>query len=181
MVTSSNGYIFRVTGPLCGEFTGHRWIPLTKASEAELWCFYIHCHLLIWTTFRLEGYMLFCRKSHTHYLLHVTATLLDREYLYLHMVHHARASKGSLRSDCEVHHFYIRGCQQCQVSDLIIYAWNQLHNTTYANNLRVVRQLMEWMGQDAIKTSHRVRVTWQSTHPPHATKFLGVSEVFPIS
>ena len=31
--------IFRVTGPLWGEFTGHRWIPLTKASDAELWCF----------------------------------------------------------------------------------------------------------------------------------------------
>ena len=25
MVTSSNGNIFRVTGHLCGEFTGHRW------------------------------------------------------------------------------------------------------------------------------------------------------------
>ena len=25
--------------PLCGEFTGQRWIPLTKASDAELWCF----------------------------------------------------------------------------------------------------------------------------------------------
>ena len=36
MMTSSNGNIFRVTGPLCGEFTGHRWIPLTKASDAEL-------------------------------------------------------------------------------------------------------------------------------------------------
>ena len=22
-----------------GEFTGHRWIPRTKASDAELWCF----------------------------------------------------------------------------------------------------------------------------------------------
>ena len=39
MMTSSNGNIFRVTGPLCGEFAGHRWIPLTKASDAELWCF----------------------------------------------------------------------------------------------------------------------------------------------
>ena len=27
-MTSSNGNIFRVNGPLCGEFTGHRWIPL---------------------------------------------------------------------------------------------------------------------------------------------------------
>ena len=39
MMTSSNGNIFRVTVPLCAEFTGHRWIPLTKASDAELWCF----------------------------------------------------------------------------------------------------------------------------------------------
>ena len=39
MMTSSNGNIFRVTGHLCGEFTGHRWIPRTKASDAELWCF----------------------------------------------------------------------------------------------------------------------------------------------
>ena len=27
LMTSSNGNIFRVTGHLCGEFTGHRWIP----------------------------------------------------------------------------------------------------------------------------------------------------------
>ena len=39
IMTSSNGNIFRVTGPLCGEFTGHRWIAHTKASDAELWCF----------------------------------------------------------------------------------------------------------------------------------------------
>ena len=36
MMTSSNGNIFRVTGHLCGEFTGPRWIPRTKASNAEL-------------------------------------------------------------------------------------------------------------------------------------------------
>ena len=39
MMTSSNGNIFRVTGHLYGEFTGPRWIPRTKASDAELWCF----------------------------------------------------------------------------------------------------------------------------------------------
>ena len=33
MMTSSNGNIFRVTGPLCGEFTG----ACTKTSEAEIW------------------------------------------------------------------------------------------------------------------------------------------------
>ena len=39
MITSSNGNIFRVTGPLWGESTGHRCIPLTKASYAVVWCF----------------------------------------------------------------------------------------------------------------------------------------------
>ena len=38
MMTSSNGNIFRGTGHLCGKFTGPRWIPHTKASDAELWC-----------------------------------------------------------------------------------------------------------------------------------------------
>ena len=31
--------IFRVTGHLCVEFPGPRWIPRTKASHAEIWCF----------------------------------------------------------------------------------------------------------------------------------------------
>ena len=30
---------FPRTGPLCRVFPGHHWIPLTKASDAELWCF----------------------------------------------------------------------------------------------------------------------------------------------
>ena len=39
MMPSSNETIFRVIGPLGGEFAGHWWIPLTKASNAELLCF----------------------------------------------------------------------------------------------------------------------------------------------
>ena len=31
--------LLRVTGHLCREFTGPRWFPHTRASEAELWCF----------------------------------------------------------------------------------------------------------------------------------------------
>ena len=30
MMTSSNGNIFRVTGPLCGEFTGHGEFPTQR-------------------------------------------------------------------------------------------------------------------------------------------------------
>ena len=35
MMTSWNGSISRVTGPLCGDFTGHRWIPRRNASGAD--------------------------------------------------------------------------------------------------------------------------------------------------
>ena len=42
-IHSSNKFIYRhtvsVTGPLCGQITGQRWIPHTKASDAELECF----------------------------------------------------------------------------------------------------------------------------------------------
>ena len=40
MMTPSNGNIFCVTGYFSGEFTGHLWNPRTKASDAELWCFF---------------------------------------------------------------------------------------------------------------------------------------------
>ena len=33
--------IFHVTGPLGGESTVYRWIPPTKTSDAELWCFFL--------------------------------------------------------------------------------------------------------------------------------------------
>ena len=46
MMTSSNGNIFRVTGPLCGEFSGLRWIPRTKASDAELFFAFFDLHLI---------------------------------------------------------------------------------------------------------------------------------------
>ena len=38
MMTSSNKNIFRVTGLLCGEFTGHRWISRI-AQRPVTWSF----------------------------------------------------------------------------------------------------------------------------------------------
>ena len=40
IMTPSNGKNLRITGPLWGESTGHRWIPFIKASDAELWFFF---------------------------------------------------------------------------------------------------------------------------------------------
>ena len=42
MMTSSNGNFPRYW-PFAGGTTGHRWIPLTKANDAELWCFFDLC------------------------------------------------------------------------------------------------------------------------------------------
>ena len=39
MLTWSHVNISPATGPLWRESIGHRWISLTKASDAELWCF----------------------------------------------------------------------------------------------------------------------------------------------
>ena len=49
MMTSSNVNISRVTGPLWGESIGHRWIPLTKASDTERWCF-------LWSAAKTNGW-----------------------------------------------------------------------------------------------------------------------------
>ena len=43
MMTTSTRNIVCITGPLCGEFTDHQWIPLAKASDAALLMFYLMC------------------------------------------------------------------------------------------------------------------------------------------
>ena len=68
MMTSSNGNIFGVSGPLCGEFTGDRWIPHTKASDAGLWCFLYLLMICAW----INGWVNNCaagdfRPYCTHY------------------------------------------------------------------------------------------------------------------
>ena len=37
--------VWQGLAPLRGEFTGHRWMPHTKASDTELWCFFMICAL----------------------------------------------------------------------------------------------------------------------------------------
>ena len=70
MMTSSNGNIFCATGPLCGEFTGHQWIPLTKASLMfSLICTWIND---IWINNRDAGDLRHRRAQYD-----VTVMLLD--------------------------------------------------------------------------------------------------------
>ena len=56
MMTSKNGNIFRVTGPLCGEFTCQRWIHLMFSL--------ICARTNGWVNNRDTGYL---RRHRTHY------------------------------------------------------------------------------------------------------------------
>ena len=63
-MTSSNGNIFRVTGPLCGEFTGHRWIPPHKGQRrGALMVSLISAWINGWVNNRDDG-DLRCRCAH---------------------------------------------------------------------------------------------------------------------
>ena len=77
MMTSSNGNIFRVTGLSCGEFTGHRWIPHTKASDAELWYFLICAWINGWINNREVGDL---RRNRANYNVTVIQSMTGNIY-----------------------------------------------------------------------------------------------------
>ena len=79
-MTSSNGNIFRVTGPLCGEFVGHLWVPLPKASDAELWCFFICARIEDWVNNREAGDL---RRHREHYDVNVIINQSRRHEAYM--------------------------------------------------------------------------------------------------
>ena len=55
MVTSSNENIFCVTGPLCGEFTDHRWIPHKVQWRGALILSLIYAWINDWVNNREAG------------------------------------------------------------------------------------------------------------------------------
>ena len=66
MIRSLNGNTFRVTGPLRGEFTGHRYFTRTKAREVGLWVFFsfICARINCWVNNRETGDL---RRHCAHY------------------------------------------------------------------------------------------------------------------
>ena len=64
-MTSSNGNIFRVTGHLCGEFTGHRWISPHKGRWHGALMFSLICVWINdWVNDREAGDL---RRNRFHY------------------------------------------------------------------------------------------------------------------
>ena len=64
IMTSSNGNILRVTGPLCGWFTGHRWNPPTKSVTRSFEVFFDMRPNKRWVNHRSVGHL---RRYRSHY------------------------------------------------------------------------------------------------------------------
>ena len=81
ITTSSYAYgnIFCVTCPLCEDFFDDRWIPHTKASDAEFWCFLWKKNA--WVNNRDAGDL---RRHHARYDV-VTVTHLTQQNSITHV------------------------------------------------------------------------------------------------
>ena len=77
MMTSSNENIFRVTGHLCREFTVHRWIPHTKASDAEFDISLICAWINGWVNNREAGDLWRNRTNNNVTVMRQTNLLVD--------------------------------------------------------------------------------------------------------
>ena len=109
--------IFRVTVPMCREFAGHQWIPLTKASDAELWCFLWSAPLIPgWVNNRKAGDL---RRHRAHYdvtVMYVLSTAIDnadRKHFYdLNKIAHciSQHSVVVLTHCCLVMPYAVMGC-----------------------------------------------------------------------
>ena len=76
MMASSNGNSFRVTGPLCGEFTGHRWIPPYKGQRRGALVFSLICAWINgWVNNREAGNL---RRQRAHHDVTVMGSLLGQ-------------------------------------------------------------------------------------------------------
>ena len=90
IMTLSHGNMFCVTGPLCGEFTSHWWIPLTKANNTELWCF-------LWSVPWINGWVNNCeagdlRHHHAHYdiiVMNITGLCYNHQ-IWAHIMQNAQ-------------------------------------------------------------------------------------------
>ena len=70
---------FRVTGHLCREFTGQRWIPHTKVIDVELWFFFICVWINDWVNNREAGDV---RRYRAHYDVIVIWAMFTPEELW---------------------------------------------------------------------------------------------------
>ena len=100
MMTSSNGNIYALLDPLWGESTGDRWIHLTKASDAELWCFLWFAHEQ--TVEQAIETPVIWRCHRAHY----DVTVMDPHMLWLSTNHWLRLTIIGWSNDIQCNSFF---------------------------------------------------------------------------
>ena len=114
---------FRVTGHLCGEFTGLRWIPRTKASDVELWFFFDLC---LNKRLRKQSWAGDLRSYRAHYDVIVMicfCKLYDRISVCMKVVFHARNNfLNTCRHEQFVHKYHIDR-REAEDSGSLIFHW----------------------------------------------------------
>ena len=101
MMTSSNGNIFRVTGPLCGEFTGHRWIPHHKGQWRGVLMFsLIYALINVWVNNHEADDL---RRHIAHYDV-IVMRFLHQKYSSVYCYHSPKFKYSYYKAYCsEVH------------------------------------------------------------------------------
>ena len=66
MKSSRHGGAFRITGPLWGESTGHRWIPLTRGQTCET---LMHSLLFAWIRYWTNTWYIGALKRHDTHMM----------------------------------------------------------------------------------------------------------------
>ena len=98
--------------PLCGEFTGHRWIPRIKASDAELWCLFFIC---VWNNSWVnngDADDLRCRRAH------YGVTVMIKPHIILYFVQGAMICSGEI---CSTTHLSTRHGSSLSAATAVCY------------------------------------------------------------
>ena len=115
MMASSNGNIFRVTGHLCGEFTGHRGIPRTKASDTEFWwVFFISTRINGWVNNGEPGDL---RRHRAHYNVTVMRVMF-RQVFRLPLAVRSINPANTLRRDTQEHRGWV-SCSSLRYTEIM--------------------------------------------------------------
>ena len=138
-----------VIGPLWGEFTGHRWISFTKASDVELWCFLCTLNKRLsqqswgwWFESPSRPLLRHCNVScfsvHPGITIGVLSILLNILFLL---------AMRYLKDQTAAYHHFMRNLSLADVlascSFLLITSWPQMAQATMSTepNLRLIRIL----------------------------------------
>ena len=144
-MTSSNWNISQVTGPLWGEFTGHRWIPFTKASDALMFSL-IFAWTNGWANHREAGDF---RRHHAHYDVTVmehfvnitTVILLMESHKIFCVLLHSTTAHQTDRWIKGLVVWYLIMCVQIDICYVItnqagpiFYLWVRIASSSFSNS-----------------------------------------------